>query len=152
MIERVSFDGVDFAIIVRSGFNEPGIHFFTPGEFSQQLGYMRHPAGHVIEPHIHNEVHRSVHFTREVLFVRRGRLRVDFYTDDGNYLESRELEAGDVILLAAGGHGFKVLEEIEMIEVKQGPYIGDADKTRIKAVQSSTLPSSGPCQSRTRRS
>jgi mannose-6-phosphate isomerase-like protein (cupin superfamily) len=152
MIERVSFDGVDFAIIVRSGFNEPGIHFFTPGEFSQQLGYMRHPAGHVIEPHIHNEVHRSVHFTREVLFVRRGRLRVDFYTDDGNYLESRELEAGDVILLAAGGRGFKVLEEIEMIEVKQGPYIGDADKTRIKAVPSSTLPSSGPCQSRTRRS
>jgi len=152
MIERVSFGGVDFAIIVRSDFNKPGIHFFTPGEFSQQLGYMRHPAGHVIEPHIHNEVHRSVHFTREVLFVRRGRLRVDFYTDEGDYLESRELQGGDVILLAAGGHGFEVLEEIEMIEVKQGPYIGDADKTRIKAVPSSKPLSSGPCQSTTRRS
>jgi len=152
MIERVSFGGVDFAIIVRSDFNKPGIHFFTPGEFSQQLGYMRHPAGHMIEPHIHNEVHRSVHFTREVLFVRRGRLRVDFYTDEGDYLESRELQGGDVILLAAGGHGFEVLEEIEMIEVKQGPYIGDADKTRIKAVPSSKPLSSGPCQSTTRRS
>jgi mannose-6-phosphate isomerase-like protein (cupin superfamily) len=151
MIERVSFGGVEFAIIVRSNFSEPGIHFFTPGDFSQQLGYMRHPAGHAIEPHIHNSVQRSVHFTREVLFLRRGRLRVDFYTDDGNYLESRELGAGDVILLAAGGHGFEVLEEIEMIEVKQGPYIGDADKTRIKGIASSQIRSSGPCKSKTRR-
>lgn len=146
MIERVDFGGVEFAIIVRSDFSEPGIHFFTPGDFSQQLGYMRHPAGHVIEPHIHNSVHRSVHFTREVLFLRRGRLRVDFYTDDGDYLESRELGAGDVILLAAGGHGFEVLEEIEMIEVKQGPYIGDADKTRIKGIPSSQVRGSGPCK------
>jgi len=134
MIERVAFEGIEFAIIVRSDFSRPGIHFFTPGDFSQQLGYMRHPAGHVIEPHIHNPVHRSVHFTREVLLLRRGRLRVDFYSDYGDYLESRELRAGDVILLAAGGHGFEALEEIEMIEVKQGPYIGDADKTRIKGI------------------
>lgn len=141
MIERVNFGGVEFAIIVRSDFNKPGVHFFTPGDFSQQLGYMRHPAGHVIEPHLHNAVHRSVHFTREVLFLRRGRLRVDFYTDNGDYLESRELEGGDVILLAAGGHGFEVLEEIEMIEVKQGPYIGDADKTRIKSFRSSKVTS-----------
>jgi hypothetical protein len=152
MIERVNFGGVDFAIIVRSDFSKPGIHFFTPGDFSQQLGYMRHPAGHVIEPHVHNAVHRSVQFTREVLFLRRGRLRVDFYTDEGDYLESRELAGGDVILLAAGGHGFEVLEEIEMIEVKQGPYIGDADKTRIKAVPSSKIPSSAPCKSTTPKS
>ena len=152
MIERVSFGGVEFAIIVRSDFNKPGIHFFTPGDFSQQLGYMRHPAEHVIEPHIHNEVHRSVHFTREVLFVRRGRLRVYFYTDEGDYLESRELQGGDVILLAAGGHGFEVLEEIEMIEVKQGPYIGDADKTRIKHIPRSNVTSVGPCKSTTQKS
>jgi mannose-6-phosphate isomerase-like protein (cupin superfamily) len=147
MIERVDFGGVEFAIIVRSGFSEPGIHFFTPGDFSQQLGYMRHPAGHVIEPHIHNAVQRAVHFTREVLFLRRGRLRVDFYTDAGAYLESRELAAGDVILLASGGHGFKALEEIEMIEVKQGPYIGDADKTRIKGITASRVKTFGPCKS-----
>jgi mannose-6-phosphate isomerase-like protein (cupin superfamily) len=151
MIERVNFGGVEFAIIVRSGFNEPGIHFFTPGDFSQQLGYMRRPAGHVIEPHVHNSVHRSVHFTREALFLRRGRLRVDFYTDDGDYVESRELEAGDVILLAAGGHGFEALEEIEMIEVKQGPYIGDADKTRIKGIPASKVRILGPCKSTTKK-
>jgi hypothetical protein len=75
-----------------------------------------------------------VHFTREALFLRRGRLRVDFYTDAGAYVESRELGAGDVILLAAGGHGFEAIEEIEMIEIKQGPYAGDADKKRISGV------------------
>lgn len=139
MIERVEFDGVEFAIILRSDFREQGIHFFTPGDFSQQLGYMRHPAGHVIEPHVHNAVERAVHFTREVLLLRRGRLRVDFYTDAGAYLESREIGAGDVILLAAGGHGFEALEEIEMIEVKQGPYIGDADKTRLKGIRPSEV-------------
>jgi mannose-6-phosphate isomerase-like protein (cupin superfamily) len=139
MIERIEIAGVVLAIILRSGFRERGVHFFTPGEFSQQLGYMCHPAGHVIEAHVHNPVHRAVNFTREVLFLRRGRLRVDFYTDNGNYLESRELRTGDVILLAAGGHGFQALEEVEIIEVKQGPYVGDSDKTRIKNVSASEL-------------
>lgn len=145
MIERVAFEGVDFAIILRSSFREHGIHFFTPGEFSQQLGYMRHPAGHIIEPHVHNPVHRAVHFTREVLFVRRGRVRVDFYSDRGAYLESRELGEGDIILLAEGGHGFEVLEEAEMVEVKQGPYVGEADKTRFKGVAASEVRYPKPC-------
>lgn len=134
MIERIAHEGVELAIIVRSSFREPGIHFFTPGDFSQQLGYMHHPTGHVIDPHVHNPVQRAVHFTHEALFLRRGRLRVDFYTDAGAYLESRQLCPGDVILLIAGGHGFEVLEEVEMIEVKQGPYLGNADKTRIKGI------------------
>jgi mannose-6-phosphate isomerase-like protein (cupin superfamily) len=134
MIEHVRFGGLEFAIILRGDFHEPGIHFFTPADYSQQLGYMRHPAGHVIEPHVHNPVPRAVHFTREALFLRRGRLRVDFYTDAGEYFESRELGSGDVILLTAGGHGFEVLEEIEMIEVKQGPYGGDTDKRRIRGI------------------
>jgi hypothetical protein len=88
----------------------------------------------VIEPHVHNPVPRAVHVTREALFLRRGRLRVDFYTDAGEYFESRELGSGDVILLTAGGHRFEVLEEIEMIEVKQGPYGGDTDKRRIRGI------------------
>jgi mannose-6-phosphate isomerase-like protein (cupin superfamily) len=151
MIERVEFGGVEFAVILRSDFRERGIHFFTPGDFSQQLGYMRHPAGHVIEPHAHNAVQRAVHFTREVLLLRSGRLRVDFYTDTGAYLESRELGAGDVILLAAGGHGFEALEEIEMIEVKQGPYVGDADKTRFKGITASEARIAKPGKSGTKK-
>lgn len=139
MIERIEFEGTEFAIILRSGMRERGIQFFTPPHFSQQLGCMRHPAGHLIEPHVHNPVSRAVHFTQEALFLRRGKLRVDFYSEAGAYLESRELEAGDVILLIRGGHGFEVLEEIEMVEVKQGPYVGEGDKTRISGVASSEV-------------
>jgi len=122
------------AIIISSTFKDPGVHFFTPGDFSQQLAYMRHPAGKIIDPHMHNPVRREVHFTQEVLLIKVGKLRVDFYDHDRNYFKSHILQAGDVILLIEGGHGFEVLEEVEMIEVKQGPYVGDQDKTRFDGV------------------
>ena len=132
MVERIVHNGELFAIIIRQGFDKPGVHFFTPDEFSQQLAYMRHPAGKEIPPHVHNAVRREVHLTLEVLFIKEGRLRVDFYDNDRNYLESHVLGAGDVILLSKGGHGFEVLEDIVMYEVKQGPYSGDKDKTRFE--------------------
>lgn len=134
MIEQVLNDEFLLAIIIREGFKKPGIQFLTPDDFSQQLAYMNHPAGKVIPPHVHNPVQREVSYTLEVLFLKRGKLRVDFYDNQRNYLESRILEAGDVILLASGGHGFEALEEIEMIEVKQGPYAGEADKTRFTGI------------------
>jgi hypothetical protein len=80
---------------------------------------------------VHNPVPREVHFTKEVLFIRHGRVKIDFFTDHQIYIESRVLETGDVILLSEGGHGFEILEETEMIEVKQGPYAGEEDKTRF---------------------
>ncbi len=120
------------AIIIKSDFHKDGIEFFTPNEYSQQLAYMAHPVGKIIEPHIHNIVCREVHYTQEVLFIKKGKLRVDFYNTEKNYLMSHILERGDVILLSSGGHGFEVLDELEMYEVKQGPYAGDADKTRFK--------------------
>jgi len=132
MVEEIKHDGESLAIIVRNTFNKPGISFFTSGEWSQQLAYMNHPTGKIIEPHVHNPVKREVHYTQEVLFIKKGKLRVDFYNDSQEYLESHVLEEGDVILLMTGGHGFEVLEEIQMIEVKQGPYAGDQDKTRFK--------------------
>lgn len=131
MIEEVTNDNTVLAVIVRSDFACEGIRFFTPDEYSQQLAFMSHPKGRVIDPHVHNPVERSVTYTQEVLFIRKGRLRVDFFDDERSYLQSRELGAGDVILLASGGHGFEVLEELEMFEVKQGPYAGEADKTRF---------------------
>ena len=73
----------------------------------------------------------SVAYTQETLFIKKGKLLVDFYDDEQSYLESRELVAGDVVLLIRGGHGFEVLEDLEMIEVKQGPYAGDQDKVRF---------------------
>ncbi|MEP0885500.1 hypothetical protein NDI49_28665 [Trichocoleus sp. ST-U3] len=129
--ESIIYHGQLLAIIIWHQFNKPGIHFFTPNELSQQLAYMCHPTGKVIEPHVHNPVVREVQYTQEALFIKKGKLRIDFYNNQQEYLESRILEAGDVILLVTGGHGFEVLEEIEMIEVKQGPYVGEQDKTRF---------------------
>ena len=134
MTEYVRDGSALIAIIIRSDFSAPGVTFFTPDEFSQQLAYMSHPRDKVIAPHVHNAVPRNVTYTREVLLLRKGRLRVDFYTEGRSYLGSRILLAGDVILLAAGGHGFKVLDPVEMIEVKQGPYSGDGDKTRFECI------------------
>lgn len=139
MIEEISEQGELLAIIVRASYDKPGISFFTPSDLSQQLAYMRHPVGKIIEPHVHNPVPREVHFTQEVLFIRRGKIRVDFYDNRQNYLHSRILSSGDVILLATGGHGFEILEEVEMIEVKQGPYAGDQDKTRFSGTPKANL-------------
>jgi mannose-6-phosphate isomerase-like protein (cupin superfamily) len=131
MIERVVAGSQVLAVIVRASFRKDGIEFFTPGDYSQQLAYMNRPAGYRIQAHVHNEVHRNVFLTQEVLFIRSGRVRIDFYDSERRPTGERVLEAGDVILLAAGGHGFTMLEPTEMIEVKQGPYAGDRDKTRF---------------------
>ena len=139
MIEYIGPIESPYAIIVRSNFSCDGIKFMTPDSFSQQLGYMNRPKGYVIPPHVHNPVPREVKYTKEVLFVKSGRVRVDFYDDDKNYLESRLVTSGDVILLAYGGHGFEMLEQSEIIEVKQGPYAGEADKTRFTPVITSQI-------------
>ena len=131
MIEHVVLGGVLRALIVRRDFHQPGIHFFTPAEFSQQLGYMAHPAGHRIAPHTHLDVPGQVRATQEVLMVRRGRIRVDFYGDDKVLIESRTLSAGDVVLLVVGGHGFEVLDDCEMFEIRPGPYAEGEDKVRF---------------------
>ena len=119
------------AIIISSNFEAEGVKFFTPNNFSQQLGYMKRPKGYSIKPHIHNDIPRKVNYTQEVLFIKSGSIRVNFYSDKKIFLESKTLNAGDIILLAKGGHGFEMLEDSEIIEVKQGPYSGDMDKTRF---------------------
>lgn len=134
MFEWIKKNGNELALIIYSNFSTEGIHFFTPDQFSQQVAYMNRPAGYVIQPHLHNFVAREVTFTKEVLFIRSGRVRVDFYDEEKEYLESRILKEGDVLLLAFGGHGFEMLEDSEIVEVKQGPYAGDADKTRFPPV------------------
>jgi mannose-6-phosphate isomerase-like protein (cupin superfamily) len=139
MIEQITHNSVLLSIIIRADYQKEGITFFTPGDFSQQLGYMNRPSGYIIDPHVHNHVERKVTLTQEVLYIKSGKVRVDFYDDNKNYLESRILKKGDVILLAAGGHGFEILETAEMIEIKQGPYCGDADKTRFASTQENPI-------------
>jgi uncharacterized protein YjlB len=131
MVERVVSNGMLLAIILRRSFQKEGIEFFTERHFSQQLGYMKRPAGYSIQPHQHKQVKREVFQTQEVLFIRSGKVKVDFYSEDRQYVSSEILQQGDVILLAAGGHGFEMLETSEIIEVKQGPYESDTDKIRF---------------------
>lgn len=130
-IEDVIAGGVLRAVIVRRGFRTRGVRFVTPPDWSQQVGYMSHRAGHRIHPHTHFPVERDVRPTQEVLIVRKGRLRVDFYGEGRRCLESRTLQRGDLILLVSGGHGFEVLSDCEMIEIKPGPYAEGEDKIRF---------------------
>lgn len=127
-------NGEVLAIILRNKYSQNGIEFFTPDHFPQQLGYMKHKKGHKIKPHLHNKVERTVNFTFEVLFIKSGVVKVNFYDLNKEHLESNILNKGDVILLAYGGHGFEIIEDAEMIEVKQGPYAGDDDKTRFDSI------------------
>lgn len=134
-VEEVKKKNKLLAMIIRNDYDCDGVDFITPGDYSQQMAYMHHPTGKVIDAHVHNLVHRNVVMTQEVLFIKKGVLRVDFYDEYEDYLESRDLYAGDIILLVSGGHGFQVLEEVEMIEVKQGPYAGNDDKRRFTGIE-----------------
>ena len=134
MIENILHNEQLISVIIRSQYNAEGIKFFTPDDFSQQLAYMNREKDYIIPPHVHNPVKREVSYTQEVLFIKSGKVRVDYFDDDKNYLESRILNQGDVVLLSGGGHGFYMLENSEIIEVKQGPYAGDKDKTRFDPI------------------
>jgi quercetin dioxygenase-like cupin family protein len=135
--EEIFIDGQLCAIVIGAEYDRSGIQFFTSNELSQQLASMSYKQGKVIPAHTHRPVRREVLYTQEALFIRKGKLRVDFYSVEQEYRLSRILQTGDVILLIAGGHGFEVLEDLNMVEVKQGPYAGDKDKL----VFSTTVPS-----------
>lgn len=139
MIQHITVDNRLLSIIIRHNFEKEGIEFFTPNDFSQQLAYMKRPKEYVIPPHVHNPMQREVQLTQEVLYIKSGKVRVDFYDNERNYLQSSVLEKGDVILLADGGHGFEMLEESEVIEVKQGPYAGEMDKVRFEPIGKTKL-------------
>lgn len=139
MIQYIKHGEMLLAIIIKSSYRRDGIEFFTPESFSQQLGYMNRPTGYVIPPHRHNLIPREVTLTQEVLFIKSGKVRVDFYDNDQSYIESRVIFPGDVILLSQGGHGFEMLEESEMIEVKQGPYCGEMDKIHFEPISSNNI-------------
>ncbi len=131
LVETIVHGLEPIALIIRAEYDESGIHFFTPGNFSQQVAFISHPSGKKIAPHVHNLVFRQVLYTQEVLFIRKGRVKVNLYSSDRRFLGSRILVSGDVILLCGGGHSFEMLEDTVMVEVKQGPFTGDQDKTKF---------------------
>jgi hypothetical protein len=131
MIEKIIYNNQLISLIIRKKFYKEGIEFFTADDSFQQIGYMNRNKGYEIEPHVHNKIERIVDRTQEVLFIKSGKVKIDYYNNEKIYLESRILSEGDVVFLASGGHGFLMLEKSEIIEVKQGPYCGDSDKLRF---------------------
>lgn len=131
---RIEHKGIELGAIVKSTYHNSGIGFFSNDDDGLQLGYMNRPDNYVIAPHTHNKVTREVFFTEEILFIRSGMVRVDFYDDNQQYVESHIVHGGDIVILKAGGHGFKVLERADIFEVKQGPYLGAQDKVRFEPI------------------
>ena len=131
---RIESDGVLYALIMRNSYQPGGVNFVTEPEHSQQVAWMSHNKGTTIDPHLHNPVRRVVRNTSETLMIRSGRLRCDLYDNKQTFLQSCTLEAGDLIILFDGGHGFVALSDVQMVEIKQGPYVGSGDKTHFKPV------------------
>ena len=135
MIEKVNHKKKLLALIVRGKYrNKKGITFFTPKESTQQFGYMKHKKKYIIKPHLHKKRVTKILYTTEVILLLKGMLRVDFYNLRQKYLFSKIIKEKDIIMLVHGGHGFKVLKDVEMIEIKQGPYILSKDKIKFEEI------------------
>ena len=130
-LERIYSEGVLLAYIIRVKMKPEKTTFLTPSDLNLQLGFVVYPAGGSVTPHVHLPVERKIVGTAEVLIVKKGRCEVDFYNDDRQLISTRELREGDVILTVGGGHGFRMLEDTVLLEIKQGPYVAGADKERF---------------------
>ena len=136
MIEKIFNQKKLYALIVRNSYKKKkGVSFFTDKNATQQFGYMKHRKNYIIKPHQHNKRLTKISMTTEVISIFKGILRVDFYDNYKKYLFSKKIYANDIIMLVNGGHGFKVLKDIEMLEVKQGPYNLSKDKIKFNKIE-----------------
>jgi len=132
-IENINYKDEILATVMYARQITPGVHFYVENEQSLQVGKQRRENGEIIEPHRHIPVKVSREETlQEVLYIEKGKVKITFYTDQWKEIDSRILNKGDMILLIKGGHGFEMLEETEMIEIKQGPYGSEATKRMEK--------------------
>tara|TARA_B100001142_G_scaffold160194_1_gene160468 strand:+ start:231 stop:662 length:432 start_codon:yes stop_codon:yes gene_type:complete len=140
MIEKIYNQKKLYALIVRNSYKKKkGVSFFTDKNATQQFGYMNHKKNYIILPHRHNKRQSKILLTTEVIIILKGILRVDFYNNKEKYLFSKKLYANDLIMLSNGGHGFKVLKDTQMIEVKQGPYSLSMDKVKFEKVNENKI-------------
>ena len=135
MIEKVIHNKRLLALIARGKYRKKkGITFFTPNNSTQQFGYMKHKKKYIIKPHLHKKRLTKISYTTEVILLLKGILRVDFYNTHKKYLFSKILKEKDIIMLVHGGHGFKILKDVEMLEIKQGPYNLIKDKIKFENI------------------
>lgn len=130
-VEEITGSGHTLAVIIRAQVSPATTAFFTPPEYKQQVGFVVYPAGGTVHRHTHLPLERHLVGTSEVIVVRSGRCELDVYDDAHALVASRVLEAGDVMLMVGGGHGFRMLEDTVLLEVKQGPYTGLDEKERF---------------------
>ncbi len=121
-------DNILTSIIIRGDFRPTGTTFVTSPDLAQQVGFVVYPAGGVIKRHIHKNVDRQNISSSEALIVREGKLEIDIFDQNKNLIATRQLAAGDFVLMVSGGHGFRVLEATILLEIKLGPYAGPSDK------------------------
>lgn len=129
--EQITFRGAALACIIRASLQPARTTFLTPPELALQVGFIVYPAGGEVARHDHKPIERRLVGTSELLFVKSGRCEIDIYNDARELVATRELRTGDVMLMIAGGHGFRMLEPTTFIEVKQGPYTGMDEKERF---------------------
>jgi hypothetical protein len=131
LVEKIFWGEQCLAYIIKASFLPEQTTFLTPAEYKQQVGYVVYPAGGQIQRHVHRPLERHLVGTSEVLVVRQGCCEVDLYNDDRQLVATRELREGDIMLMVGGGHGFRMLDDTVLIEVKQGPYTGIDEKERF---------------------
>jgi mannose-6-phosphate isomerase-like protein (cupin superfamily) len=131
LVEHITCNGKPLAYIIRAELEPSRTTFLTPPEFKQQVGYVVYPAGGEVQRHLHRNLERHLVGTSEVLLVRRGRCEMDIYNDERELVATRELREGDITLMVAGGHGFRMQEDTVFLEIKQGPYTGLDEKQRF---------------------
>jgi len=137
--EKIEHQGKTIAIILRGDYSASESRFFSPADYSQQFGFLVHGQGHVIPAHFHKKIQREIFLTQEVLLIKKGEIQVNLYSNEQEFLARRSLRAGDIIFLCSGGHGFTMLQDSEIVEVKQGPYSGrDSDKENFKGIENDT--------------
>lgn len=120
------------AIVVRDDFRGGQYNFLTPDDLPMQLGVNFYASGERIQPHVHVDTQRDVRAQQELLVLKRGRAVLHLYTERRELAYDVEMRAGDCVLLASGGHGLDILEEAQLIEAKQGPYLGVGEKVKFE--------------------
>lgn len=130
-IERIVWNDEPLACIVRAALILDKTTFLTPPDARQQVGYLTYPKGATVPRHLHKAMKRSIVGTSEMIIVKKGRCTIDIYNNDRELVASRELLPGDMMLMLGGGHGYRMLEDTVLFEVKQGPYMGEDEKERF---------------------
>jgi hypothetical protein len=131
-LEVVNHGGIRYAEIIWADTRVETTTFFSPAESSFQFGLLAHKAGFTEPPHYHREFERTIRDLQQMFVVQRGAVGVQLFADDGRMLREVELRQGDAIVLIHGTHAIRVIEDMQCISVKQGPFLGaEYDKVLV---------------------